>query len=242
MKDLEFKAIVSIANSHTEQKKHHLITMFLNSTRYTFSETSLVILESEIDLLTKLIRFMEQEFFNNFGIEETKQNITVFAKHLMLEQIFNLKAKDCHTELRRIYLAIRQKYTHVVVERIYSLVQSSREASYTETSNFLCSVLNHVALILSEIDYLVFNRDSQDFDPFITLDYLDLIFSRDIDKAFVVERLKTYKDAGLLQDKFLCVKSYLNAERLETDQTLNDTYEITLEEIKRCGFEIACIL
>lgn len=242
MNSLEFKAIVSIANSHTEQKKHHLITMFLTSTRYKFSTTSLVILESEIDMLTKLIRSMENEFVNNLELEDSKQTIIQSAKNLIIEQIFALKSMNCNTELRRIYLCVRQKYTQVVIERISSLIQSSREASYTETSNFLCSVLNHVALILSEIDYLVNNKDCPSFDPFITLDYLDLIFSRDIDKTFVVERLKIYKEAGLLQDKFLCVKSYLNADRLEGDQTLNDTYEITLEEIKRCGFEIACIL
>jgi hypothetical protein len=243
MKDLAFKAIVSLANSHVEQKKHHLITMFLNSQRYKFSETSLFVLESEIDLLSETIRCMENEFLNNLDIEAARVNIINDLQRAMTYQIASLKSRsELDPKLRLVYLNIKQKYIRVVAERVNSLIQSSREASYTETANFLCSVLNHVGFILSEIDYLVFCKSQENFDPFITLDYLDLIFTRDIDKTFVVERLKFYKDNGLLRDKFLCVKSYLNAERLESDQTLNDTYELTLEEIKKCGFEIVCIL
>jgi hypothetical protein len=217
--------------------------MFLNSKKYKFSNTSLTVLESEIDLTTDLIRLTEKEFLDNLDIIEARRNILEKSRLLMATHIDSLKSNTkLEPSLLLVYMAVKQKYIKVLLDRLAVFLQQEKELSYPEISNFLCSVLNHLALILSEIDYLVFWKSVDNFDPFVTIDYLDLVFTRDIDRNFITERLKFYKENNLLRDPFLCVKLYVSAERLDSDTTLSDSYELALVEIKKCGFKIISIL
>lgn len=243
MMNLEFKAIICETNARSWSAKHQLVRVFLNSKKYKFSKTSLFILDSEIDLATELMRLAEKEFLDNLDIVNARKNIIEQSRLLMAEHVDNLKSnKKLDVSLLVIYLAVKQKYIRALLERLNVSIQGDRELSYPEMCNFLCSALNHIALILSEIDYIVFWKSVDSFDPFVTIDYLDLIFTRDIDRNFITERLKLYKDNGLLRDKYLCVKLYVSCDRLNYDTTLSDTYQMALEDIKNCGFEVISIL
>lgn len=243
MINLAFKSIICETNARSWNAKYQLLQMFLNSRKYKFSRTSLAVLNSEIDLTTDLMRLAEKEFLDNLDVGNARKNIIEHARLLMTEHVNILKSNtQLDASLLIVYLAVKQKYIRVLLERLGITLQDDKELSYPEMCNFLCSVLNHLALILSEIDYLVFWKSVDNFDPFVTVDYLDLVFTRDIDKNFITERLKFYKENGLLRDKFLCVKLYVSAERLDGDATLSDTYELALEEIKNCGFEVISIL
>lgn len=247
IEDLEFHASISLQSVKFYQTKFMLIDSVLKDSSYQFTDTSkaclLVLCKELTDWFTALFEATFKCETDSLDAESKDKLLLEFCGTL---HGFTDKVMDYYSSADSRILDMCNRIMSSHVDNLKELV--TRKLAYptsfafADLNNFLVRFINHAKKIVHEVDYIHTCHDSDKFDPFISIDIVDLTLYQDLRISTPSLRLRAYMESKLICCGGICVKSYVDAAELDSNHQLSDSFEAIIESIKADGFTIFCII
>lgn len=246
--DLEFQVAASSCLANFNQIQFALLDAVVSSAYYKFNDTSKAIIllvyenmfEWNMFVLNKLkqqpLNMIDQKCACNL-VEELKRNLPKTVMNIRSRY----QARDAGATT--LFMILCSKYVDVLEPLLSGIFNNGSINAFREVNNFLISAMDHVYRVANELDYIVYgDKSPMSFDPFLSVDKLDLRVYELTGISMPEVRLGIYREAKLFQDTTISVKSYADSQYLETNSHLNSLWEAMLDTIESSGVKIICII
>lgn len=244
--DLDFQAMISLNGIAFHNARFTILDSLTNTTTYKFDDSTKAII---CTVLEQILDWSNEVYMalRNSKVATVDTYIIKTLSEKFLDgmsksvHVTRMKYPDIDVKLALILMVISDKYKDHLVFRINKLLDNNTTAAVTDLNNFLIQYMNHLRIVMHEMDCLIFGS-KKSCDPFLTIDLLDLAIYRDRSISMPVMRLSVYRESRYIQGRKLCIKSYIDSVSLESDPKLHAEYESLLDSLKQEGMEIVCIL
>ncbi|MGL5014508.1 MAG: hypothetical protein ACRC6V_09505 [Bacteroidales bacterium] len=247
IEELEVHASISLHSVKFYQTKFMLIDSVLKDSSYQFTSTSkaclLVLCKELIDWFTALFEATFKCETDSLDTESKDRLLLEFCEAL---QGFTNKVMDYDSsaDSRILDMCNRLMGSHIegLKEIVTKKLSYPPSFAFADLNNFLIRFIKHTKKIVHEVDYIQTCHGTDEFDPFISIDIVDLTMYQDLRISMPSLRLKAYMESKLICCGGICVKSYVDAAELDSNHRLSDSFEAIIESIKADGFTIFCII
>lgn len=246
--DLKFQSELSLEMVKYHQTRFILLDSLLKESSYNFHESSQCIL---LSLSKELMQWFDALHDNVRTYSSSRLDQAIQDKLLVwLGSILsNMTGRvlsnfpEADSEILSVCSEILARHRPITLSGVQEKLKYPAAVAFRDLTNFLVQFTNHAKRIVHEVDYICVNKGAVDFDPFISIDIVDLSLYQDSRMSTPMLRLKAYTDRGLVKSgSDICVKSYVDATELDSNKLLSDSFEHLLESIKENSYNIMCIL
>ena len=244
--NLQFQIVASAGLLAFHQARFSLLDGVSSNVEYSFKDSSKALM---LSLLNNLMMWNKEAYAalesspipNDYAVANLVDSFGRSLSSAVKKSQTRYNLIDGQTAI--MFTVIISRYQVLIESKLRKILGSNRILAFSDLNNFLIQFMYHLFRFLHELDYMI-NSQSRgtDFEPFISIDDLDLNFFIDNKESTALIRLKTYMETNLLTETDLCLKLYVEKNVLSSDYRLNAALETTMDSIESKGINIICIL
>lgn len=246
LENMQFQIVSSSSLLSFHQARFSLLDTVSANLGYTFGDSSKALI---LTLFDNILLWNHEVYLALKASEDNNDYVTdslisSFRSTIVssLDQ-FQKKYNFLAGQAAVLFMVVTSKYHELLEKKLRSVFNANRILAFSDLNNFLVKYMDHVFRFIHELDYVInAQRAREEFEPFLSVDELDLQFYTESKVSTTAIRLTAYKETKLLKESDICIKLYVDKNLLDSDQKMNSAFESILGSIENQGMNIICIL